>query len=188
MRIKKSAAGLKAAQVYPHLSTHLGCTNISIPADFSKLKPVIFLCPISILGEILAKAINTLLQPVEVWVHPAPSPCSHLPSHGACLLVIHLDEFAKATGVVVMGCFCISKCLWKEGDPIIMLEKSPPCLISMGVTHNWTWGIFLSFHIKKKKKGRMGKVCWGVHDIIQQAAGHHVPLQAGVHEEKLNNG
>lgn len=33
------------------------------------------------------------------------------PSHGAALLVVHLDEFAKATGVVVVGRLRISKCL-----------------------------------------------------------------------------
>lgn len=38
----ESSAGSKAAQVYPHLSTHLGYTNISIPADFNKLKPMKF--------------------------------------------------------------------------------------------------------------------------------------------------
>lgn len=38
----KSSAGLKAAQMHPHLSTCLGCTNISIPADFSKLKSINF--------------------------------------------------------------------------------------------------------------------------------------------------
>lgn len=109
IRIKESSTGLKPARLYPHLGIHLGCTNISIPADFKMLKPMYFSFPISILGKTLAKAINPLQQPVEVWVHPAPSPRSHLPSHSARLLVIHLDEFAKATGVVVMGCFRVSK-------------------------------------------------------------------------------
>lgn len=35
-----------------------------------------------------------------------------LPSHSATLLVVDLNEFAKATGVVVVGCLGVPKCLW----------------------------------------------------------------------------
>lgn len=34
-----------------------------------------------------------------------------LPSHSAALLVVHLNEFAKATRVVVVGRLCVPKCL-----------------------------------------------------------------------------
>lgn len=34
-----------------------------------------------------------------------------LPSHSAALLVVHLNEFAKATGVVVVGSLGVPKCL-----------------------------------------------------------------------------
>lgn len=34
-----------------------------------------------------------------------------LPSHCAALLVVYLDELAKAAGVVVVGCFGVPKCL-----------------------------------------------------------------------------
>lgn len=37
-----------------------------------------------------------------------------LPSHGATLLVVHLDEFAKATGIVVVGGLGVPKGLQEQ--------------------------------------------------------------------------
>lgn len=37
-----------------------------------------------------------------------------LPSHGATLLVVHLNEFAKATGIVVVGGLGVPKSLQEQ--------------------------------------------------------------------------
>lgn len=115
--IKESSTGLKPAQVYSHFSVQLRYGYIFIPMDLNMLTPA----PPLRFGKRTGQKINLLfhvppttaclgsLCRYEYEQHLQPD--SHLPSHSARLLIIHLNKFAKATRVVVMCCFCISKSL-----------------------------------------------------------------------------
>lgn len=107
-----------------------------------------------------------------------------LPSHGARLLIIHLNKFAEATWVVVMRSFCISKSLLKERDIIRTFEKPPPFLIYTLIANNWL-SRFCCHRIINKK--HMAKISWmGYNKIIWWASGDHIRFQFGIHEGQIN--
>lgn len=53
----------------------------------------------------------------------------YLPSNHSALQIINLDEFTKTTGVVVVGCFSITKGLQKTRGRQGGLLKDEQCII-----------------------------------------------------------
>lgn len=86
-----------------------------------------------------------------------------LPSHSATLLVVHLNEFAKATGIVVVGGLGVPKSLQEQKKVCKGENRRPSWLaLSFEVTFPRTRFITSEFtNSENAGTGAFGKKKWG---------------------------